>query len=312
MRKKIACFGSFIAELTSRVDRLPRPGESLISDYFRLGAGGKGSNQAVAIKRAGGNIVFMAKIGSDLLSQIARDHYQREGFNPKYIITDSEYPTGVAIINVDKNTGENSIVLIPGVSEQCTGADIALFRNEIETCDIFLAQLEANIDAVEKAVQIAWENKKVIIINTAPARELSDDLLSKISIVIPNEIEASVITKVEVIDESSAKKAAHILYDKGIPNVIITLGRNGCYVFDGKHGEIIDSIPVKTVDTTGAGDAFIGGLVTALAEDLPLTAAAKFATATAALSITKLGTAVAMPFRNEIDEVVKKTYGKLC
>ena len=312
MGKKIACFGSFIAELTSRVDRLPRPGESLISDYFRLGAGGKGSNQAVAIKRAGGNIVFMAKIGSDLLSQIARDHYQREGFNPKYIITDSEYPTGVAIINVDKNTGENSIVLIPGVSEQCTGADIALFRSEIETCDIFLAQLEANIDAVEKAVQIAWENKKVIIINTAPARELSDDLLSKISIVIPNEIEASVITKVEVIDESSAKKAAHILYDKGIPNVIITLGRNGCYVFDGKHGEIIDSIPVKTVDTTGAGDAFIGGLVTALAEDLPLTAAAKFATATAALSITKLGTAVAMPFRNEIDEVVKKTYGKLC
>jgi len=312
MKKKIACFGSFMAELTSRVDRLPRPGESMITDYFKLGAGGKGSNQAVAIKRAGGDIVFMAKIGNDLLSQIARDHYQREGFNPKYIVTDNDYPTGVAIINVDKNTGQNSIIVIPGVSEHCTSADIALFRNEIETCDIFLAQLEANIEAVEEVVQIAWENKKTIVINTAPARELPDELLGKISIVTPNEIEASVITKVEVVDKSSAEKAARVFYDKGIPNVIITLGKNGCYVFDGKHGEMIEPIPVKTVDTTGAGDAFTGGLVTALAEDLPLTAAVKFATATAALSTTKPGTAVAMPFRSEIDELVKKAYGKLC
>jgi len=311
MGKKIACFGSFIAELTSRVDRLPKPGESLISDYFKLGAGGKGSNQAAAVKRAGGNIVFMAKIGNDLLSQIARDHYKREGFDPKYIVTDNDFPTGAAMISVDKNTGENSIIVIPGVSEHCTGADIALFRNEIETCDIFLAQLEANIDAVEKAVQIAWENKKTIVINTAPARELPDDLLSKISIVIPNEIEASVITKIEVIDKSSAEKAARVFHEKGIPIVIITLGRNGCYVSSGKYGEIIDAIPVQTIDTTGAGDAFIGGMVTALSEDLPLTAAVRFATATAALSTTKPGTAVAMPFRSEIDELVKKIYGKL-
>jgi ribokinase len=311
MGKKIACFGSFIAELTSRVDRLPRPGESMLTDYFKLGAGGKGSNQACAVKRAGGNIVFMAKIGNDLLSQIARDHYKKEGFDLRYILTDNDYPTGVAIINVDKNTGENSIIVVTGVSEHCTAADIELFRNEIESCDIFLAQLEANIDAVENVVQIAWENKKTIILNTAPAKELPDSLLSKVSIVIPNEIEAEVLTKIAVVDKSSAEKAARVFYDKGIPKVIITLGKNGCYIFDGKEGEMIDAIPVKTVDTTGAGDAFIGGLVTALSEDLSLSAAVRFATATAALSTTKMGTSIAMPFRNEIDELVKKTYGKL-
>ena len=311
MGKKIACFGSFVAELCSRVDRLPLPGESMITDYFKLGAGGKGSNQAVAVKRAGGNIVFMAKIGTDLLSQIARDHYQKEGFNPKYIVADDKYPTGVAIINVDKNTGENSIILIPGVCEHCTSADIALFKGEIESCDIFLAQLEANIDAVEEAVQIAWENKKTIVINTAPARELPDELLSKITIVTPNEIEASVLTKVEVTDKSSAEKAARIFCDKGVSQVVITLGKNGCYVFDGKQGEHIGPIAVQTVDTTGAGDAFTGGLVTALAEDMPLAAAVRFATATAALSTTKQGTAVAMPYRSEIDELLSKTYEKL-
>jgi len=119
------------------------------------------------------------------------------------------------------------------------------------------------------------------------------------------------LTKVEVTDKSSAEKAARIFYDKGIPNIVITLGKNGCYVYDGTHGEIIDPIDVHTVDTTGAGDAFTGGLVTALAEDRPLMAAVKFATATAALSITKPGTAVAMPYRNEIDSLVKKTYGNL-
>ena len=311
MGKKIACLGSFIVELTSRADRLPMPGESLLSDNFKLGQGGKGSNQAVAIKRAGGNIEFMAKIGADLLSKIAWDHFEKEGFNKKYIISDEENATGVALIIINKNTSQNSIVVIPGACEHLTSADIELFRSEIETCDIFLTQLESNVDAVEKAVQIAWENKKTIVFNTAPARELPDELLSKITIVTPNEIEAFMLTKIEVVDKNSAEKAARIFFEKGIPNIIITLGKNGCYVFDGKNNGIIDSINVNTVDTTGAGDAFNGALVTALAEDRSLMEAVRFATAAAALSTTKPGTAIAMPYRDEIDAFVKKTYGKL-
>ena len=258
MGKKIACFGSFVAELTCRVDRLPVPGETMICNEFNFGAGGKGSNQAVATRRAGGNISLMVKIGDDPISKIAREHFKREKFDEKFIITDKEHVTGMAFIYVDKNTGQNCIVFYPGACEQITAADVDLFADEIKSCDIFLTQLEANVDSVERAVQIAWENKKTIVFNTAPARELSDDLLRKITIVTPNEVEASLLTKVQVVDKNSAEKAAKVFFEKGIPNIVITLGKKGCYVYDGKFSGMIEPIDVKTIDTTGAADAFNG------------------------------------------------------
>jgi ribokinase len=308
MAKKIACLGSFITELTTRSERLPRPGESLITDYFYMGPGGKGSNQAVAARRAGGNIVMMVKVGNDILAKFAHENLKKEGFDERFIVVDNGHTTGIAQILVDKNTAENSIVVVPGASENINDADIALFRSEIESCDIFLTQLEVNIEAVEKTVQIAHDNKKTIVLNTAPYRALSDTLLGKITLVTPNEVEASLFTGVEVTDKNSASKAAKVFFDKGIPYVVITLGKKGCYVSDGKQEEMIEPIPVQTIDTTGAGDAFTGGLVTALAEDLTLFDAAKFATATAALSTTKLGTAPGMPYRAEIDELYRKIY----
>jgi ribokinase len=310
MTKKIVCLGSFMTEFTCRTDRLPVPGETLISDYFYLGPGGKGSNQAVAAKRAGGNVVLMLKVGNDLHSAIARENFKRESFDEKYLVVDTDgNPTGIAIIIVDKITAENSMVVMHGACGRVTEADIALLRPEIESCNIFLTQLETNVDAVEKAIQIAYNHQKTIVLNTAPARQLSPELLSKVTIVTPNEVEAAVLTKVEVTDKSSAGKAAHVFFDCGIQSVIITLGKKGCYVNDGKREAIIDAIAVQTVDTTGAGDAFTGGLVTALAEDKPLLEAARFATVTAALSTTKMGTAPVMPYRAEIDELFQRTYG---
>jgi ribokinase len=311
MLKKITCLGSFVVDLTCRVDHLPLPGESVITDYFKMGPGGKGSNQAVAAKRAGGNIVLMTKVGNDLLSQVAVENFRKEGFDEKYIVIDKSIFTGVALINVDKNTSENSIAVAPGACEHINDDDIALLKPEIESCDIFLTQLEVNIDAVEKAVKIAHDNKKIIVFNTAPVREISDELLSKATIVTPNEIEASILTKVEVTDKSSAGKAARVFFDKGIPNVVITLGKKGCYLNDGKVEEIIEPVELKTIDTTGAGDAFTGGLAVALAEGKSLLNAVKFATCVAGLSTTKMGTAPSMPYRGEIDELVKKAYGGL-
>lgn len=311
MAKKITCLGSFVVDLTCRVDRLPLPGESLITDYFKMGPGGKGSNQAVAAKRAGGNIVLMTKVGQDILSRVALDNFKKEGFDERFIVPDKEVFTGIALINVDKNTSENSIVVAPGACEHILDEDIALLKPEIEGCDIFLTQLEVNIDAIEKAVQIAYDNKKIIVFNTAPVREISDDLLSKATIITPNEVEASILTKIEVSDKSSARKAAQVFFDKGIKNVVITLGKKGAYLNDGKIEEIIEPVEVPTIDTTGAGDAFTGGLVVALAEDRSLLNAVKFATCTAALSTTKMGTAPSMPYRREIDELVKKAYGNL-
>jgi ribokinase len=311
MAKKITCLGSFVVDLTCRVDRLPLPGETLITDYFKMGPGGKGANQAVAAKRAGGNLVLMTKVGQDILSQVALQNFRQEGFDERYIVVDKDFSTGIALINVDKNTSENSIVVAPGACGHITDADIALLEPEIKSCDIFLTQLEVNIDAIEKAVRIAYDHKKIIVMNTAPARELSGEFLSRATIITPNEVEASLLTKIEVTDKSSAGKAARVFFDKGIKNVVITLGKKGCYLNDGKIEEIIPPVEVNTIDTTGAGDAFTGGLVVALAEDKPLLPAVKFATCTAALSTTKMGTAPSMPYRREIDALVKKAYGGL-
>ncbi|MDR1108909.1 MAG: ribokinase [Spirochaetaceae bacterium] len=311
MAKKIICLGSFVVDLTCRVDRLPLPGETLISDYFKMGPGGKGANQAVAAKRAGGNIILMTKIGRDLLSQVALHNFKQEGFDERYIIVAEDFFTGIALINVDKNTSENSIVVAPGACAHITSADIALLEGEIASGDIFLTQLEVNIDAIERAVRIAADHKKIIVMNTAPARKLSDEFLSRATIITPNESEAFLLTGVAVADKSSAGKAARVFFDKGIKNVVITLGKKGCYVNDGKIEEIIEPVEVPTIDTTGAGDAFTGGLVVALAEDRSLLNAVKFATCTAALSTTKMGTAPSMPYRTEIDALVKKAYGRL-
>jgi ribokinase len=253
----------------------------------------------------------MTKVGNDILSQVALGSFKKEGFDEKYILIDNDTFTGIALINVDKNTGENSITVASGACGHLTGDDIGLLKPEIESCDIFLTQLETNLDAVEKAVGIAYENKKTIVVNTAPVQAISDELLGKITLVTPNEIEASLLTKVEVRDKGSAGKAARIFFDKGVKYVVITLGKKGCYINDGKTEALVDPIEVKTIDTTGAGDAFTGGLVVALAEDRSLLNAAKFATAAAALSTTKAGTAPAMPYRAEIDALVKKTYGSL-
>jgi ribokinase len=310
MPKKITCLGSFVTEFTCRVDRLPMPGESLITDNFYLGPGGKGSNQAVAAKRAGGNITLMVKVGKDLHAGIAVENFRKEGFDERYLITDTDgNATGIALIMVDKNTAENSIVVIPGACEHVTAGDIALLEDQIKTCDIFMTQLETNVDAVEQAVRIAWENKKTIVFNTAPVRNISDELLSRVTIVTPNEVEASILTGVKVTGKDSAAQAARVFFDKGIPNVIITLGKKGCYVHDGRREDFVEPVDVQTIDTTGAGDAFTGGLVTALAEDKNLFDAVKFATVTAALSTTKTGTAPAMPYRNEIDALYRKAYG---
>jgi ribokinase len=311
MPKKIVCLGSFVVDLTCRSEHLPATGETIKTDYFKMGPGGKGANQAVAAKRAGGNIVIMTKVGTDILSRVALDNFKKEGFDEKYILIDESNFTGIALINVDKNTSENSITVAPGACEHITENDIALLKGEIETGDIFLTQLEMNLDAIEKAIQIAFDSKKTIVLNTAPALPVSDSLLSKVTIVTPNEIEASMLTHVEVTDKASAGRAAKVFFEKGVKNVVITLGKKGAYINDGKTEAMIDPINVKVIDTTGAGDAFTGGLVTALAEELSLESAVKFATATAALSVTKLGTAPAMPYRAEIDELVKKTYGNL-
>ncbi len=271
-------------------------------------SGGKGSNQAIAAKRCNADILLMTKIGEDVLSEVALSTYKKENFDMSFILKDKNYDTGIALINVDKNTSQNSITVYPGACLHFNDDDIKLLSKEIEKCDIFLSQLEINIDAVQKCIDIAYKNNKTIVLNTAPIVPIATESLAKCTVITPNEIEASLLTGVEVSDMESARKSSHVFFDMGIKNVIITLGKKGSYVNDKKTESFIEPIEVKTVDTTGAGDAFTGGLVTALSEGSDLQQSVKFATAVASLSTTKYGTAPAMPYRASVDELIKIHY----
>lgn len=308
-KAKITVMGSFIVDLMARAPHLPEHGETVKGSHFQIGPGGKGSNQGVAASRSGASVTMITKIGTDPFAQIALESFQREYMDMHFVMQDKRYPTGTALIMVDENTSENKIIVTIGACEHITPEEIESARNKIENSRVLLTQLETNLDAVENAVKIAHAKGITVILNPAPAplQPLPDDLLAKINIITPNETEASVLSGIKVTDMNDAKNAARILKTKGIRHVIITMGGKGAFVLTDSKECVIDSIKVKVVDTTGAGDAFNGGLATALAEGLDVVQAVRFANATGALSVTKIGTAPAMPYRNDIENLLRNT-----
>lgn len=302
--KKVVVFGSFAADLTSRADKLPEPGETIIGSSFKIGPGGKGSNQGVAAKRAGADMTMITKVGKDVFGNIALDFYKNEGMDTKYVFIDQELETGTALIMVDENTAENQILVVSGACGNITEKDIKSVEHIISEAGIILMQLEINIDATQRVVDLAHKHGVKVVLNPAPAMPISQDILSKVSIATPNEHEAEALTGIKVTDEASADKAAKKLMEMGVENVVITLGKEGTYIKTKTECKSIKGLTVDAIDTTGAGDSFNGAFVTALAEGKDIFDAAKFANAAGALSVTKYGTAPAMPFRDEIDKVL--------
>jgi ribokinase len=204
---------------------------------------------------------MITKIGTDFFGhEVALRSFQNEGMDTSFIFKDDKLATGTALIMVDENTGENKIVAIPGACDNITESEIEKARGSIEASEVFLTQLETNMEAVEKAVDIAHAKGVKIILNPAPARKVSEEILKKIDILTPNEVEASIISGVQIDTMEDAKKAARVLIYKGVGNVIITLGSNGALVVTAKDEKIIESPNVDVVDTTGAGDAYNGVL----------------------------------------------------
>ena len=300
-REKIVVFGSFVVDLTSWAGHLPVPGETVKGSAFKLGPGGKGSNQAVAASRAGADIILVTKVGNDVFGQTALDFYKKENMNTDYIFIDQEKETGTALIMVDEVTGQNEILVVSGACDNIIAEETERTEQLIDEAGIVLLQLEVNMDAIERVIDMAHEKGKTIVLNTAPAQKLPDSLLRKVDIVTPNEVEAGILTDMKVETEKDAEKAARILMDKGVRSVVITMGKNGVFVMTADRKEFIPSKKVKAIDTTGAGDAFNGGFVTALSEGKDIFEAAEFGNIVGALSVTKLGTAPAMPHRSEID-----------
>ena len=301
MAEKVTVFGSFVVDLMGRTPHLPVAGETVRGSFFKQGAGGKGFNQGIAAHKAGGDVAMITKLGRDSMANVALDAMEEVGMPMDYIFYSDTDATGIALILVDEHTGQNEIVIVPGACSTITDADVERCKSVIRESRYLLLQLEVNQDANEKVAAFAKENGVRVIVNTAPYQPVTDEFLKGCYLVTPNEVEAQELTGIPVTDLESADRAAEVFFKKGVQNVLITLGSRGVYVNSQGRSEIIPAFRVKAIDTTGAGDAFNGGLLTALSEGKDLWEAARFASGLAALSVQKLGTTPSMPTRAEID-----------
>ncbi|RZW11831.1 MAG: ribokinase [Rhodobacteraceae bacterium] len=300
----IAILGVFVADTAYRADRAPRMGETIMGKSFALGPGGKGSNQAVAAARAGGDVHFVSKLGRDAFADLAFSIWKDAGVKAAVSQHDDSY-TGAAYIFIEDSTGNNAIIICPGVAGTISEADVEARADLIGGASVFITQLEQPMPAAHRALEIARAGGARTILNPAPAAEVSREMLALCDIVTPNESEAEGITGVRVVSVADAEKAADAFLAMGVGAAVITLGENGAFYKDGtqaKHVPAFDAGPV--VETTGAGDAFNGGFAVALAEGLDPVDAVRFGSATAAISVTRPGTAPSMPTRDEIDALL--------
>jgi len=303
---RVAVMGSFVADLAFRTPHLPAWGETVLGSSFRLGPGGKGSNQAVAAARLGARVSFISKLGNDPFGELARAVYDREGIDARFVFVSDE-PTGGASIVVDEVSGENAIVVVPGACFHLTNDEIDAAREAIGAAGVFMTQLEQAIDTVEYGLRTAKSLGVATILNPAPGQPLADSIYRLCDCVTPNESEAAILTGKTVADLAGAVSAAEVLLARGVPNVVITLGAQGALAKTAsieEHVAALDAGPV--VETTGAGDAFNGGFATALAEGADLVEATRFGCAVAGISVTRHGTAPSMPQRNEVDALRKR------
>ncbi len=304
MDKKIVVVGSSNTDMIIKVPWIPKPGETILGGKFSTAPGGKGANQAVAASRAGGDVTFLARIGKDMFGQKAKEGFIKDKINVDYVLTDENDPSGVALIFVAED-GENSIAVAGGANANLSPSDVQKASDVILSADILVMQLETPLETVHQAASMASDNGVKVILNPAPAQELSDDILGHISILTPNESEAELLTGIKVDSEQDAAKAADVLMGRGVKTVLVTMGSKGTFIATEDFKELIPAFKVKAVDTTAAGDVFNGALAVAIAENKPIREAVSFANAAAALSVTKLGAQPSAPTRKEIDIFLK-------
>jgi ribokinase len=301
----ITVLGSYNTDLIVSLERLPRPGETILGGQFQTAAGGKGANQAVAAARAGGQISFIARVGQDSFGDRAIAALRDDGIDVSHVSRDVRSPSGVALILVGQE-GENSIAVASGANARLATSHVRQARQAIEAAEILLLQLETPMPSIEAAVRIAARCGTRVILNPAPARALSDELLRRVSILTPNESEAEMLTGIRQSGIAAAEKAALKLRRRGVQTVIVTLGALGAFVASDAGTAFVRGFKVKAVDTTAAGDTFNGALAVALTEGQPLEKAVQFANAAAAISVTRVGAQASAPTRKAIDAFLRR------
>jgi ribokinase len=293
--------GIFVADVSFRSDRLPRPGETILGRSFGLSPGGKGSNQAVAAARAGARVRLVTRLGDDAFAAMARGIWREAGVDDA-AVTVSSTPTGSAFIHVDDATGQNAIIVVAGAAGEIGPDAVEAARGTIAGCRVFVTGLEVAPAAALRGLEIAREAGAVTVFNPAPAVPFDEAVYPLCDVITPNESEASALTGVAVSEPASARAAGDRLLERGVGCAILTLGAAGVLVHDRTRSVVVPALPVeRVVDTTGAGDAFTGALAAALAEGRDVVEAARFGVVVAGLSVGRAGAAAAMPSRAEID-----------
>ena len=298
-RKKIVVVGSCNTDMVIKADRLPVPGETILGGTFLMNPGGKGANQAVAAARMGGKVTFISKTGNDVFGKQSVVLYNSEGINTDYIFSDSNNPSGVALITVD-SFGENCIVVASGANASLCPSDIEKAVTEIENSDLVLMQLEIPIDTVEYVAEMASRKGIKVILNPAPARSLSDQLLKNIYMIIPNRTEAEILSGIKVTDIDSARQAADIISARGCNIVVITLGSQGALIKDHDEFQFVEAVKVNAMDTTAAGDVFCGTVCVGISEEKSILESVKMAARASAITVTRMGAQSSIPARGEL------------
>lgn len=291
--------GSSNTDMVVKTRRFPNPGETIVGGDFYMFAGGKGANQAVAAARMGGNVTFICKVGNDIFGKQALAGFKKEGINTRYVFKDKEKASGVALITVN-NEGENQIVVASGANAVLLPKDLEKANAAFETNDMMLTQLETPLETLEYLAQKARILNKKLILNPAPAQILPDTVYKGLYLITPNETEAALLTGINCADETALPQIAQTFLQKGVANVLITLGAKGAYFHNPEQQFLVAAPKVKAIDTTAAGDVFNGALAVALAEGATWEKAIHIACRAGALSVTRMGAQTSAPYRAEV------------
>jgi ribokinase len=306
-QKPIVILGVFVADTAYRAARAPRMGETIMGSDFKLGPGGKGSNQAVAAGKLGADVTFITRLGRDPFADMARATWKAAGVKSAVIETPESY-TGAAYIFVEETTGNNAIIVCPGAASLISVADIDANAALIQSAGVFVTQLEQPIDAALRALEIARAADVTTILNPAPAAKLPDRIYPLCDYLTPNETETEELTGIKVGSLEDARRAADRLIGMGVGTAIVTLGENGALLHSKEQSEHVAAFRAgDVVETTGAGDAFNGGFAAALARGVSPIEAVRFACAVAGISVTRPGTAPSMPDLQEVEFLLGKT-----
>jgi ribokinase len=302
----VAILGVFVADLAFRAGRQPKIGETIVGSGFKMGPGGKGSNQSVAAARVGAKVTFVSKIGRDTFGEIALKTWKDEGIVVRAAQSDKE-PTGAAYIFVNHDTGENAIIVYPGAGGAISPADVDAAADAIRGAKVFVTQLEQPAASAQRGLEIARAAGVVTVFNPAPAEPIPDSIYPLCDYIVPNETEAATLTGLSVATLADAKRVGDALLAKGAKSALITLGERGALLHNRMRSMEIPAFQVgPVVETTGAGDAFVGGFAAAVARGADPVEAARFGCAIAGISVTRPGTAPSMPRLAEVEALLAK------